>query len=184
MKKMIYALIAVVTVLFSNNAFAQSTKIFMNMGNEIKGSATEEAFQNNLKILSYSQGASSCSQVASKGTSAACKVSSSDFNFMMEMDKSIIKLKEYMYNGKTIPLVIISFVKPSSNTHPAIYYKITLTNVILSALQESSGSEIPTISFSLSPTSIAWEYFEQNSDGTQNPDPLKFSWDLGKSRSF
>jgi type VI secretion system Hcp family effector len=183
MKKMIISFLAIIAIAFSNSLMAQATKIFMNMGSEIVGTATDKGFEHNLKILSYSQGASSCSQVASKGGLAACKVSSSDFSFMMEMDRSIIKLKEYIYNGKTIPLVVVSFVKAGGDAHSITYYKITLTNVIITALQESGSSETPTVSFSLSPTAIAWEYIEQNSDGQQGT-PLKFSWDLGKSRSF
>ena len=103
MKKMMFFL-GVIAIAFSTRLAAQQTKIFMSMGNEITGSATEVGYEHNLQILSYSQGASSCSQTASQGGSGsgagACKVSSSDFSFMMEMDRSIIKLKEYIYTGK------------------------------------------------------------------------------------
>jgi type VI secretion system secreted protein Hcp len=183
MKKMMFTLFTVLAFSFFTSLMAQGTKTFMNMGNDIKGSATQEGFKDNLAILSYSQGASSCPQVFNGAGSGACKVSSSDFSFMMEMDRSIIKLKEYIYNGKIIPQVVISFIRTGGEGLQNVYYKITLTNVLISSLQESGSSEKPIISFSLSPTTMAWEFTPQDDKGGPGT-PLQFSWDNVKSRSF
>ena len=100
----------------------------------------------------------------------------------MQMTSAIISLKSRLYTGTHIPKVEISFVKTGGDGL-FLYYKMTLTDVIITTISESGAGEVPYVAIEFSPVKVKWEYTKQKDDGTKG-ETLTFGWDFSLRKAF
>ena len=156
-------------------ANSQSYKIFMKavappgeLGGMIIGNATDDKHNNEIEILSYSQGVASCSPSATRGGLGACKASISDLSIMMTLSPGVNQLRALTLTGKKLLSADMAFERNTAGG-AAVFYKIHMEDVAVTSAQESGsggGDSTPTVSISFAPTRIAWAIYQQKPDGS------------------
>jgi type VI secretion system secreted protein Hcp len=183
MKRIIYLAFFSVPLLFCNISYGQSgTRMQLKIDN-IQGESTLSGHANEIEILSYSQGISSCNQVSSGSTkTSSCKPIASDISFMMVLDRSNIQLKNAITSGKIIPSADFTYIKTGDT--PFEYYKIHMENINVTSIQESGSNEKPTVSLSLAFSRIAWQYTMQDPNTGGPGEVTKGGWDFVGAKAF
>lgn len=166
MRKVILLLLAVLGVFFTKELSAQ--KFFLNVDG-IEGESIVRGFEKQVEVQAYSQSAAGCQDVngGSGSRAGACKVSSSGFQFSMNLSKATNGFREKLFTGKIIPKILVTVTKPSGDG-PVSYYTIELTNVRVASMGESAseGGGFPNIFVEFSPATALWKYYMQKGDGT------------------
>ena len=182
MKRIIYLALFSAPLLFCNNGFGQGTSAQLRIDN-IQGESTLSGHANEIEVLSYSQGISSCNQVSSGSTkNSTCKPIASEISFMMVLDRSNVQLKNAISSGKIIPSADFTYIKLGAT--PFEYYKIHLENINVVSIQESGSSEKPTVSLSLAFSRIAWQYTMQDPNTGGPGEVTKGGWDFAAAKAF
>jgi type VI protein secretion system component Hcp len=176
MKKYIYTLFLVAGFACCQQLLAQ--KIFIRALGKVgdgttlfRGGSVVKGHENEIEALNYSETDSSCGFT---GGSGICKTAIGPWVFSMNINPSIIDFKNYMYLGKKIGRVTISFETQGST--PFNYYTVVMNNVFLKMVSESSGGNSPQFYIELDPSTIEWTYIEQKTDGTIGK-KTHFGWD-------
>jgi type VI secretion system secreted protein Hcp len=143
----------------------------------IKGESKDKSKPATIEIMSFSWGVSNPGTMAGGGGGGAGKASFSDISFMTEVNAASTSLFLRCANGKPITKATLHCRKQGDT--PQEYYTVTLSDCILSSFQASgsSGSDLPTESFSLNFAKIEFEYKPQKEDGTLDT-AVKSGWDL------
>jgi type VI secretion system secreted protein Hcp len=182
MKRIIYLALFSAPLLLCTNSYGQGTVSQLRIEN-IQGESTLSGHANEIDILSYSQGISSCNQVSSGSTkNSTCKPIASEMNFMMVFDKSTIQLKNAITSGKIIPSADFTYIKLGET--PFEYYKVHMENINVVSIQESGSSEKPTVSLSLAFSRIAWQYTMQDPNTGGPGEVTKGGWDFVGAKAF
>jgi type VI secretion system secreted protein Hcp len=129
----------------------------------IQGEATDEAFKDQIKVISYSWGGTQRSSVASGSGSGAGKVDLADLNIMKFYDKASPAMFKSLVAGTHVKSGVLSAVKAGSGNKP--FLKLTLEELFVTAINVSASDEVPTESVSFSYRSVKVEYSTQNSQG-------------------
>lgn len=176
MKKNIYTLFLVAGIVCCKPLPAQ--KIFIKALGKVgdnttlfRGGSVVKGHENEIEALNYSETDSSCGFIPGGGS---CKTAIGPWVFSMNINPSIIDFKSYMYLGKKIGRITISFETQSST--PFNYYTVVMNNVFLKMVSESSGGNSPQFYIELDPSTIEWINTEQKSDGTIGK-KTHFGWD-------
>jgi type VI protein secretion system component Hcp len=152
-------------------------------GYKFNGGVTVAGYENQIQVLSFSDGLQGCTlSVQGGGGTGACKTSFSGFDIMIPLSSAVIDFRSAMLQGKVLNAINVAFVKKTDEKANA-YYKIHMENILVSSIQEGAGDESPVISISLSPAKIAWQVFSQKADGSPGP-VSSFGWDFTKSTGF
>jgi len=155
MRKINYLLLAAL-LLFCSNAFTQTTvymAVYDQNGVKIDGGSTAPGHLKDIETLSYSFGVSeSC-------VSQTCSSDMSDFSIMMVLNPASITLKMMTLTGVHLTKIDVSYRKGGATYD---YYNIHMENVLVTSVQESGSSEVPTISVSVHAQKIAWQYTSDN----------------------
>lgn len=86
-------------------------------------------------------------------------------------------------SGTPYQTVILELTVPNSSGVSLTYYRITLTNVIVSSMGTSSGGDKPGESVSLSYQKIMTEYYMQDSKGVISQTPTATAvWDFSTNK--
>ena len=161
----IYLVFAIALIFTCSNAFSQSTNVVMKAmdgATKIAGGSIVPGHNNEIDILSFSQGEARCS---------TCNVPAvSSYNAMLILTPATISFKKLLLNGTKLTSVDVVSIK--SGTTPFTYYKVHMENVTVESVQESGSSESPVFSISLIPARMAWQYIA--SGGTKT----SYGWDL------
>lgn len=142
-----------------------ATDFFLDLG-DIKGESKSTGFEDQIKIESFSWGASQHSTVSGTGGSSAGKASLADLNVMKTLDKASIPMLKALISGKHLPKATLSAAKSTGDTTGKPYLKVELTEVFVTGIQESGSSEVPMESVSFSYNQIKVTYSTQGDDGT------------------
>lgn len=129
----------------------------------IQGESTDANHKDEIQVLSFSWGGSNVSSVAGTGGSGAGKVDLSDFNVMINFDKSTPKFFKNMCAGTHIKTGLLTATKAGAESKP--YLKVDFKELFVSSLQISASSEIPTVSVSFTYNEIKIDYSTQNEQG-------------------
>jgi type VI protein secretion system component Hcp len=153
-------------------------------GSQILGESDLEGYENQIVIGSYSQGIASCASAGVSGKATNCQATISDLNLMIQMDRSMIPLKEGVLTGEILQSVELSLLK-NSGDGVLRYYILRMEDVRITSLQESGsdGAGLPFISLSLNGARIAWAYYRQKDDGTLEP-ASSYGWDVAKNKAW
>lgn len=133
----------------------------------IDGENTDVDHKDWIGILSVSHGlqqmVSEASRTGGRSTSGAVM---GDINLMKEMDKATPDLNIYCATGKHIPTVVLECCLESDAKH--VYFRYTLTDVIISSMSVSIGGNNgkPTESLTLNAGTIKWEYTQIDDTGS------------------
>ena len=127
-----------------------------------------------IDLLSFSEGVA---RVVASGPSgagrAAAKVTCSDLSVMKQLDAASISLVQAAFTGQTFKSATLVYSKPVLDKQQD-YFSITLSNVIVTSVQQAGSNENPTESVSLTASSFTFSYTPQKSDGSLG-DPATFS---------
>jgi type VI secretion system secreted protein Hcp len=145
----------------------------------IKGESKDADHKGEIEILSFSWGATNTGSGSIGGGAGAGKVNISDLSMTKPADsESSPLLFLHTANGKHIKSGVLTLRKTSSDGEPLEYLKITLTDVLVSSVNQagSQSEAVPTESFSLNFTKVEFSY--KGEDGASN----ESGWDLGTNK--
>ena len=139
----------------------------------IEGESADAKHPKEIIALSFSQGLS----VAYSPTGGTGKPSFSELNLLKTTDKATPLLYSYCAQGRHVPQAVLTF--RNSGANPFEFYKITLTDVVITSVQTSgsAGGDKPTESISLNFAKIEWRYVPQLADGSAGT-PVVTTWNL------
>ena len=126
MIKIRYLLFAVVLIFTSGNAFSQSFIAVMKAMDgttQLNGGSALKGHENEIELLSYSQGAKMCAECS--------KSALSDYNFTTEMSACTISFKRLLLTGKKLTSVDIAYIKEGAT--PFVFFKIHMEKVLVSS---------------------------------------------------
>jgi type VI secretion system secreted protein Hcp len=131
----------------------------------IEGESADDKHKKEIDIQSFSWGASNSGTMAMGGGGGAGKVTFQDIHFTKNVDKSSPNLLKYCATGKHITKGTLTVRKAGDKQQE--YYKVNLTDVMISSYQAGGhgGDPAVTDSFSLNFAKIEFEYFPQNEKG-------------------
>ncbi len=182
MKRIIYLVLFSTPLWLGTNSYAQGTDAVLRIDN-IQGESTVAGHSNEIDILSYSYGISSCNQVSSGSTkTSSCRPITSEMSFMMVLNRATMQLKNAITSGKIIPSADFTYIKMGDT--PFEYYKVHMENINVTSIQESGSSEKPTVSLSLAFSRIAWKYTMQDPNTGGAGEVTTGGWDFAASKAF
>jgi len=129
----------------------------------IQGESADSKHKDEIRIMSWSWGASQVSSVAGTGGSGAGKADLSDFSVMTYFDKATPKFFKSIGLGTHIKTGTMNAVKSGGDGKP--YLKVDFKELFVSNLQISGTSEIPMVSLSFTYNEIKIDYSTQNEQG-------------------
>jgi len=130
----------------------------------IQGEATDQKFQGQVKLLTYSWGGTQRSSVAAGGAgSGAGKVDLADLSITKYFDKSSPQLFKSLVSGTHVASGVLSAVKAGAGGDP--FLKLTLGELFVTGIHVSATDEVPTESISFSYRSVKIEYSTQDNQG-------------------
>jgi type VI secretion system secreted protein Hcp len=101
-------------------------------------------------------------------------------HFTRRLDKASPQLALACATGQPIRSAVLVCRKSGSDGQPVEYYKITLTDILVSSVAtggSSGGTELPTESISLNFAKIEWTYRPAGQDGLLE-EPVRAEYDL------
>jgi type VI secretion system secreted protein Hcp len=143
----------------------------------IEGESVDAQHRGEVELLSFSWGLNQPSSSSGSGSGAG-KVIMQDFHFTRRLDKASPLLMRACATGQHIPSVVLVCRKSNGSEKPVEYYKITLTDVLVSSVSTggSTSDDRPTESVSFNFTKIEWEYVPVSADG-QPGEPVRAEYD-------
>ena len=146
----------------------------------IPGSSRDARHKDEIEVNSIQYGLNNTGTQSFGGGGGAGKVQFQDISFTKKVDKSSPALMTSCLNGARIPQAVIALRKAGSN--PVDFYKVTLSDVLVSGYSIGSGGEAPMESISLNFAKVDWEYLVQSPDGSLKPG-AKGGWDVRASKA-
>lgn len=124
----------------------------------IKGESADATHKDAIDIDAFSWGLSNSSTMVGGGSGVG-KVSLQDFHFTTSLSKASPQIMAQCATGKHIPKAVLYARKPGGDARTD-YYKVTLTDVLISSYSQSGavGAGRPSDSVSIAFTSIKIEY--------------------------
>jgi type VI secretion system secreted protein Hcp len=138
----------------------------------IEGESADKQHAKEIVIQSFSQGLSVAPAPLGGGTG---KASFADLSLAKVLDKSTPLLYSYAAQGKHLQQAVLSV--RNSGVTPFEFYRVTLTDVIITSVSTSGAGEQPFETLSLTFARIEWRYVPQNPDGTAGT-PVVTTWNL------
>lgn len=171
MKKVFCSALFLICLVSFSSLWAQ--KIYLKavappgaFGGLVKGNVMARGHENEIEVLSYSNGVAGCVPNFGRQGEGACRTSVGALAFMMQFAEGVNPLRYFALNGERLRTADFVFEKPGREIG-LVYYKIHMENVTVVSLQESgSGGEPPTFSIEFSASRIAWGVYRQNANGT------------------
>jgi type VI secretion system secreted protein Hcp len=130
------------------------------------GESTQQGHTNEIKIHSFSWGASQVTSVSGSGGSGAGKASLSDISVMKDLDKASPEMFKMLLTGTHISSAVLTAQKATGSTTGAPFLTITFGEVFVTSQQISGSSEIPSEAVSFSYNTIKFDYSTQAEGGT------------------
>jgi len=163
-------MIALAAVLVSSLAARAASDMFLKI-DTIDGESTKAGHSGQIEIESFSWDVTR--------TGAATPPTLSEVVIVKQTDKSSPKLMEACATGQPLPQVVLT-VRKAGTTQPE-YYKVTLSDCLVSSYQSSgnAGNDRPTESISFNYTQIEFEYLQLDVTGTPVGDPVIGRWPPG-----
>jgi len=129
------------------------------------GESTATGHTNEIKIHSFSWGASQTTSVSGSGGSGAGKASLSEISIMKDLDMASPELFKMLLTGKHIATTTLTAQKATGDTSGKPFLTITFNEVFVTSQQISGSSEIPMESVAFSYNQIKFDYSKQNEQG-------------------
>jgi type VI secretion system secreted protein Hcp len=148
----------------------------------IEGESHDSKHKNEIELLSWSFGATQSGTMHTAGGGGAGKVAMQDLTVSKLVDKASPKLLLACANGEHITKATL--VARKAGKEQQEYYKITLTDVLVSGYNTSGHSQsgLPLDQISLNFGKIECEYKEQKIDGSLGG-VIKTGYDLKQNKA-
>jgi len=133
----------------------------------IPGESTTAGYENQIDVLSWSQGATQGGNMHVASGGGAGKASVGDFSFVKYVDSASHLIWIKCMTGKHIKEAVFTCKKAGDN--PFEYLKITFTDLLISSVSTggSQGEAALTESVSLNYAQIKYEYTKQDTETGQ-----------------
>jgi len=143
----------------------------------VPGSATNQGYENQIIVESFQWGGGVAVSggTGNMGDRTAGKASLADITITKPLDAATHELLKHMLKGKVIPKGVFTFVA-ATNAEAEKYLEVTLENIIISSLSQSSAGETPNESVSFNYSKI--EFSHQLRDEKGAPQPKRVAYDL------
>ena len=152
---------------------------FLKLG-DIKGESKDSKHGGEIEVLSWSWGLSQTGSMSYGGGGGAGKANFSDLNFMHNIDKASPVLMLKCATGEHIKEATLVSRKAGKTQQE--YLIIKLNDILITSVQTSGSSEIPTESVSMNFSKIQLDYKPQKEDGSLDG-AVPFVYDLKKQES-
>lgn len=145
----------------------------------INGESMDAKHKQAIQLHSFSFGISQVGSGSFGGGSGSGKAEWADIHFTKNVDTSTPTLIEHCATGKHIAKAQLFVRKSGAAGGQGDYYTITMTEVIVSGVQNSgsSAADLPQESLSLNYAKIQFEYKTQDDKGVLGK-PVTAGWDL------
>jgi type VI secretion system secreted protein Hcp len=142
----------------------------------VPGEAAATGHKDEIEIASFSMGIARPAPAGGGGTQTG-RAQFTDISFSHQLDKASPLLMLRCAQGTQIPTAVLTCRTASAS--PFVFYKITLTDVIVTSVSVggASGGDRPTETFSLNYARIEWEYIPQLPTGGSGT-PVRASWNI------
>lgn len=145
----------------------------------IPGESPDAKHKDEIQLESFSWGATQTGTMAFGGGGGSGKVAMQDFHFVMKANKASPKLLLTCATGEHIKKAVLTCRKAGKDQQD--YYKVTLTDVLVSSYQAGGGGDLPTDQISLNFAKVEFEYAPQNEKGALGT-AVKVGYDLKLSK--
>lgn len=147
----------------------------------VEGESTDDKHKGEIEISSFSWGKSEAgvkveTLTQGGGGTSLSKATASDLSFKTHASKASPKLLTAAASGKHIKEATLT-VRKSKKGSQHEYYKVTLTDVLVTSYRASGDGDVPTDEFSLNFAKISFAYVPTHSDGSAGT-PVIGTWDL------
>lgn len=144
----------------------------------VAGDSTDKSYPAQIQLLSFSWGVSNPTRAVASGRARTGRPTLSDFSFSATTSKASPTLFADCATGKNHPTAVITGVR-SGIDRSVVFLKVTLSDVLVSSYQ-TSGSELPTDSASLSFAKISYSITPQDPSGAAGP-TVTGTWDVRRN---
>jgi type VI secretion system secreted protein Hcp len=141
----------------------------------IDGESADKGHEKWIQASNIHTGLSSTASLFSGGGGGTGKVKMNDLVFHHPIDKASAALAIHASEGRHIAKVTIEMRKAGGN---ATFYKITLSDVLVSSIAQNISGESLGEQVSLSFAKVEWEYRAQLPNGMMDSNVVKGGWDL------
>jgi type VI secretion system secreted protein Hcp len=97
---------------------------------------------------------------------SAGKPNLSDLHLVKNYDKASPQIFKAMVTGQVLKSAVLTGYKTTGQSKLGMFLRLTLTNLLVTSLQDSASSENPTESVSFAYQIVKSEYWTQAADGT------------------
>lgn len=175
--KHLSTLLVVTCALLSGTRAIAAVDMFLKLADSqgailIEGESLDSKHAKEIMVSSFSQGITVPTTVGGGG---AGKAVFSDINISKLLDKASPLLYSYAAQGRHIPQAVLTLRKSGATQFE--FYRITLTDVLITSVQTAGGGDIPSESLSLNYSKIEWRYVPQKADGSSDT-PVVTTWNL------
>ena len=134
----------------------------------IKGESQDSKHKDEIEIESFSWGVTQSGTLAFGGGGGAGKAQFQDFHFTNKVSKASPQLFIKCVTGEHIKVGTLSVRKAGGDRAGIDFYKITLSDVLVSSYQSggNAGGDIPADQFSLNFAKVEYSFATQKPDGT------------------
>ena len=147
----------------------------------VAGESTHKGHKDEIEVLSFSWGVSHPVPVANRDRRRAGRAQASDITFMMAVSKASPTLMLACATGRHLKQGL--FVIEKAGETPFAFYKVTVTDILVSSYQTSGSSELPMDSFSLNVRTLRLRETTQDAKGTPG-EFVEAAFDFGHNRQL
>lgn len=151
----------------------------------IPGMSQIDGFADQIQVSSFSWGMSQIANFQTAHGGGAGKANVQDLTFMHFVDKASPKLMLACCTGQHIKDAILTCRKVDGNSG-VDFFKITLTDVLVSGVSPSgsNGDDTPAESVSLAFASYKVEYQEQDNKGAKKGGPIDVKYSIQQNKKL
>jgi len=147
----------------------------------IAGESAHKGHKDEIEVLSFSWGVSHAAPVAQREHRRAGRAQASDISFMMRVGKASPTLMLACATGRHLKEGL--FVIETAGESPFAFYKLTVTDVLVTSYQTSGANELPMDSFSLNFRALRLRETVQDAKGEPG-DSVEAAFDFARNRQL
>jgi len=147
----------------------------------VAGESTHKGHKDEIEVLSFSWGVSHAVPVSHGERRRAGRAQASDISFMMRVGKASPTLMLACATGRHLKQGL--FVIETAGEQPFAFYKVTVTDVLVTSYQTSGASELPMDSFSLNFRTVRLRETAQDPKGGAG-DSVETAFDFARNRQL
>ena len=182
MKKVIFLIGVIISILVINPAIAQSPFNYFLMISVIPGESMDDRHRNWIEALSFKEGITQSSVGArtAAGGASATRAQFAEFTITKRIDRASVLLKKYCSSGQHIKDVFLSCALKGGMQHEI--YAVKLESVVVSGVKLSADSAGVLEEVTFSYGKIEWKYNIIDPKTGKLAIEVKGGWDLIKNQ--